>query len=133
MDVVKAVILVWFCSITFCSHANTVEACQQLVGRWDGFFTIKDKQICEDFGGCTHNIHVNVLYPPTDLMTPVSYEALVNPSAGIGGAFEITCEQGVIRCLDFPNWHITVSCDNHHSCEVIFEHELIMSRMTKTN
>lgn len=131
MDLLKLMIVASCLSMTFSGHANSMDACSQLVGHWDGFFTIKEPTICENFGGCTHNIKVNVTYPPTDWDAPVFYEALVSPYAGIGGAFEIACEHNVIRCANCPVGLIVVSCDKSTTCEVSYDGPLLLSKMTK--
>lgn len=116
----------------FCIHAYTMDVCSQIVGHWRGTFTIKEPSICEMFDGCTHNIFVNVMYPPEDIVHNTAYEALVSPSAGIGEIYYITCDNGVITSLLYPGNTITSFC-NAEYCEVVYEDKLLYSKMSKKN
>lgn len=131
MSKFNSLILAALFIIAHSNYAKSLEACSQLRGHWEGFFTIKDQEICEMFSGCTHKINVDVIDPPTDLSTTFVYEALVNPYAGVGGAFEISCENGFILCADCPRGPIKVSCEESTACEVVFDNELLLSKLAR--
>lgn len=115
--------------ILLSTQATSDDLCSKLLGHWQGTYTIKDPKICELYDGCTHKITAEVINPPTDLF--VAYEVLVNPSMGVGGVFEITCNQDVIYSRVFPGNTITLSCDRTNECTMVYEDPNLLAHMTK--
>lgn len=113
------------------AYATSSDFCSQIQGHWRGFYTIKDQSLCELFDGCTHTIEAQVYVPPTDLIVNTIYEVNITPSAGTGGLFEISCDNGVIYSRYYPGNTIRAFCDEQDGCEVVYEDRLLWSKMTK--
>lgn len=104
------------------------DLCSKLLGHWQGTYTIKDPKICELYDGCTHNITAKVINPPTDMAR--AYEVLVNPSMGVGGVFDITCNNDVIYSPVYPGNTITLTCETNQ-CSMDYEDSNLLAHMTK--
>ena len=128
MDKIKRVVISILVSMTCYAHADL---CSQIRGNWQGIYTIKDPILCELFNGCIHKIKAEVAYPPTDLLNNTTYEVNVNPSAGVGGIFEITCDNGVISPPYGFNGTISASCDSTSHCVAVYDDPKLLCEMAK--
>ena len=125
MDIARKIISV---GIAIMCTANeyaegTIDVCSKTPGHWQGIYTLKDQEACKLYNGCTHLIMADVSYVSNN-----EYHINLNPAVGVGGEFNIQCENG-IATSPIPNSKVSITCNAMNHCFVIYDDPRLTSEM----
>lgn len=94
--------------LSLCSlSASANDNCLLLDGVWKGFYTIKDKALCDQYHGCQHLVKAKISY-----LSQNKFSVKLNYALGtLQETVPFQCENGKISLPIPGNFDIKFSCD----------------------
>lgn len=106
------------------AFAKDMNVCDFISGHWQGIYTIKNQDACNEYGGCTHLVVADVQHKHGS-----TFEIDLQPVVGVGGIFNLNCDHGIVTTDAIPNANIKLNCTDNTHCSVAFDDELLHSEM----
>lgn len=119
-------LIISFAAVSTHADEGTNNLCSKLPGHWQGIYTIKNPDHCATYNGCTHLITADATY-----LKGNTFKLKLNPAVGVGGEFNIQCENGEITSPVNPENTIKASCDSTNHCFVVYNDPMLSSEMAK--